>query len=258
MIIDSHCHIDTDRFDEDRSLVLARAAEAQVSQMIVIGAGAGISDCDRALTLVSTESSLFASVGVHPHHADACDEATLAQLSERAKHTKVVAIGETGLDYYYETSSREGQRDAFRAFIRMARAHKLPLVLHIRDAHAEAKALLEEEQAHEVGGVVHCFTGTKEDAQDYLALGFHLGVTGIVTFKRAGDLPEVVRQAPLERLLVETDSPYLAPRPHRGKRNEPAFVTKVVETIAAIRERSVEDIAQATTNNAKRLFSLPS
>ena len=258
MIIDSHCHIDTERFDEDRDAVLERAQRADVSQMIVIGAGGTLGDCDRALGLVEDHPNLWASVGIHPHHADACDPSVLAQIAERAKHPKVVAIGETGLDFYYETSSNEMQIEAFRAFLNMAKDHALPLVLHIRDAHEEAKAILREESAGEVGGVVHCFTGSAQDAKDYLDLGFHLGVTGIVTFKRAGDLPEVVRDAPLERLLVETDSPYLAPRPHRGQRNEPAFVTRVVETIAAIRERSPEDIARATTMNAKSLFSLPS
>lgn len=258
MIIDSHCHIDTERFDEDREAVLERAQRADVSQMIVIGAGGTLGDCDRALGLVDDHPNLWASVGIHPHHADACDPSVLAQIAERAKHPKVVAIGETGLDFYYETSSKEKQIEAFRAFVNMAKDHALPLVLHIRDAHEEAKAILKEENAGEVGGVVHCFTGSAQDAKDYLDLGFHLGVTGIVTFKRAGDLPEVVRDAPLERLLVETDSPYLAPRPHRGQRNEPAFVTRVVETIAAIRERSPEDIARATTMNAKSLFSLPS
>ena len=258
MIIDSHCHIDTARFDEDRSDVLSRAAEAGISRMIVIGAGAGLEDCDRALALVGRHDQLWASVGVHPHHASACDEATLAGVDERLSHPKVVAIGETGLDYYYETSSREAQRDAFRRFIRLGRAHALPLVLHIRDAHEDAKAILAEEGAGKLEGVVHCFTGTSQDAEDYLALGLHLGITGIVTFKRAGDLPDVVAAAPLERLLVETDSPYLAPHPHRGKRNEPAYVARVVETIATIRNATVEAIASTTTTNANRLFSLPS
>ncbi|MGB0588523.1 MAG: TatD family hydrolase [Myxococcota bacterium] len=258
MITDSHCHIDTERFDEDRDAVIARAAEAEVSQMIVIGAGGALSDCDRALELVRQHDHLWASVGVHPHHADACDAETLRAISERAKDPKVVAIGETGLDFFYDTSPRDAQREAFRQFIRMGRDRALPLVLHIRDAHEEAKAILAEEHAHEVGGVVHCFTGTEQDARDYLELGFHLGITGILTFKRAGDLPAVVKDAPLDRLLVETDSPYLAPHPHRGTRNEPAFVAKVVEAIAAIRNASIETIANHTTENANRLFSLTS
>ena len=258
MITDSHCHIDTDRFDEDRDAVLSRAADAQVSQMVVIGAGGALSDCDRALELVRQHGNLWATVGIHPHHANACDSTTLSEISERAQDPKVVAIGETGLDYFYDTSPREAQRDAFRQFIRMGKERALPLILHIRDAHEEAKAILAEERADEIGGVVHCFTGTAQDARDYLDLGFHLGITGIVTFKRAGDLPEVVKDAPLDRLLVETDSPYLAPHPYRGKRNEPAFVAKVVEAIATIRNTPIETIAKHTTENANRLFSLPS
>jgi TatD DNase family protein len=258
MITDSHCHIDTEPFDADRDAVIARAAAAQVSQMIVIGAGGALSDCDRALDLVRQHPHLWASVGVHPHHADGCDSATLSAISERANDPKVVAIGETGLDFFYDTCPRDAQIEAFRAFIRMGHAHALPLVLHIRDAHKEAKAILAEEGASEIGGVVHCFTGTVQDAEDYLALGFHLGITGILTFKRSGDLPTVVKHAPVDRLLVETDSPYLAPHPHRGTRNEPAFVPKVVEAIAAIRNTPVETIAAITTENANRLFSLPS
>jgi len=258
VIIDSHCHIDTEGFDADRHEVMARAKAAGVNQMIVIGAGGSLEHCERALSLVNAHPHLWATIGIHPHHAGACDEETLEAISKRAKEPKVIAIGETGLDFYYDSAPREAQVKAFRAFIRMAHRHQLPLVLHIRDAHSEAKRILREERAHEVGAVVHCFTGSKQDAQDYLDMGLHLGVTGILTFKRAGDLPEVVKEAPLERLLVETDSPYLAPTPYRGQRNEPAFVAKVVESIAAIRETSPEAIATITSNNAKRLFSLPS
>ena len=258
MIIDSHCHIDTDRFDADRDAVLMRAAEAGVSRMIVIGAGGGLSDCDRATALVAAHDHLWMTLGVHPHHASACDDATLQAISEASKTPKVIAIGETGLDYFYDTSPREAQQNAFRAFVRMARERSLPLVLHVRDAHNDAIALLEQEDASEVGGVVHCFTGTRADAERYLALGFHLGITGIVTFKRAGEVPDVVAQAPLERLLVETDSPFLAPHPHRGRRNEPAFVSRVVAAIAAIRDLPFDVVARVTTENANRLFSLPS
>lgn len=258
MIVDSHCHIDTPQFDDDRGDMLARAAEAGISTMIVIGAGAGLADCDRAMDLVGRHDGLWATVGVHPHHASACDEATLTGVAERARHPRVVAIGETGLDYHYDTSPRDVQREAFRRFVQMGRQEELPLILHIRDAHEDAKAILRDEGAEDIGGVVHCFTGTSQDAEDYLALGFHLGITGIVTFQRAGELPAVVASAPLNRLLVETDSPFLAPHPHRGKRNEPAFVTRVVETIAAIRGTSVDAVAAATTDNANRLFSLRS
>ena len=258
MIVDTHCHIDTDAFDEDRSEVLIRAKDAQVSRMIVIGAAESLADCERALTLARAHDHIWASVGIHPHHAKGCDESILSAIERYADDPKVVAIGETGLDYYYDTSPREAQARVFRRFVQMARRLELPLVLHIRDAHEEAKTILREEGQGAVRGVVHCFTGTKEDARDYLDLGLHLGITGIVTFKRAGDLPEVVAEAPLERMLVETDSPYLAPHPHRGKRNEPAFVAKVVEAIAAIRNIPAESVASITTTNAKHLFSLPS
>ncbi|MGM0574435.1 MAG: TatD family hydrolase [Myxococcota bacterium] len=257
MIIDSHCHIDAERFDRDRAEVLARAEEAGVGRMIVIGAGADLDNCRSAVALAEAHDHVWATVGIHPHDARRCDEDVYATIRDLTAHPKVVAVGETGLDYHYDHSPRGAQVEAFRRFIAMARDVSLPLVLHIRDAHEEALAVLREEDAGAIGGVVHCFTGTSADARAYLEMGFHLGITGIVTFKKAGDLKDVVREAPLERLLVETDSPYLAPTPHRGKRNEPAFVARVVDAIADLREATAGEIARRTTANTNRLFALP-
>lgn len=257
MIVDSHCHIDTSRFDGDREAVIARAAEAGVERLIVIGAGADLDNCRSAIALAESHSNVWATVGIHPHDASICDEEVYETIRRLAAHERVVAIGETGLDYHYDHSPRDVQQEAFRRFIHMAREVGLPRTLHIRDAHEDARRILREEDAGALGGVVHCFTGTADDARAYVEMGFHLGITGIVTFKKSGDLPEVVRDTPLERLLVETDSPYLAPAPHRGKRNEPAWVTRVVDAIADLRGQPVDTIALSTTANCNRLFTLP-
>ncbi len=257
MIIDSHCHIDTSRFDDDRAQVLERARAAGVARMVVIGSGSDLDNCRSALAMADAEPDVWATVGIHPHDARHCDEAVYAAIEAWGRQDRVVAIGETGLDYYYDHSTPDAQREAFRRFIRLARAVGKPLVLHIRDAHAEALAIAREEGADAVGGVVHCFTGTAAEARQWLELGFHLGITGIVTFKNAGELPEVVREAPIDRLMVETDSPYLAPIPFRGRRNEPAFVVHVVDRIAALRGVTSAEVAAATTANTARLFGLP-
>lgn len=255
-MIDSHCHINTERFDEDRQAVIDRARAAGVDEFIIIGAAGSLDICRSAITMAESDPGIWATVGVHPHDAKVCDEAVLKEVEAMAAHPRVVAVGETGLDYYYDTSPKDVQKQAFKDFIGMARRCDKPLVLHIRDAHDDAMAIIDECGGGEVGGVVHCFTGTFEEAQRWLERGFHLGITGIVTFKNSGDLPRVVTKAPLDRLVIETDSPYLAPVPHRGKRNEPAFVAAVAARIAALRGLGVAEVDQATAENTRRLFRM--
>lgn len=255
-MIDSHCHINTERFDSDRDDVLKRARDAGVEGLIVIGAAGDLELCRSAIAMAQDHPDIWATVGVHPHNAEACSPDVLDAVREMATHPRVVAVGETGLDYYYDTSSPESQRQAFKAFIEMARGCSKPLVLHVRDAHADALEIARREGAETVGGVVHCFTGTRQEAAQWLELGFHLGITGIVTFKNAGELPRVVQETPIDRLLIETDSPYLAPVPHRGRRNEPAFVAQVAERVAELKGVSVSEVDTATANNTRRLFQL--
>jgi TatD DNase family protein len=256
VIIDSHCHIHIPSYDADRAEVIARAEAAGVEGLVVIGSHDGLQDCERALAVAAPRGSTWATLGVHPHDAKVCDEPLFEAIQALAAHEKVVAIGETGLDFYYDHSPREVQAAVFRRFVGMARQTGLPLCLHVRDAHPETIAILRETRAEEIGGVVHCFTGTREDARAYLALGFHLGITGIVTFKTATELQHVAATLPLDRLVVETDSPYLAPVPHRGKRNEPAWVVGVVEAIALARRMSFEEVAAITTENVRRAYRL--
>jgi TatD DNase family protein len=204
------------------------------------------------LALAEAHENFFASVGVHPdHEAEAVETARLVEL---AAHPKVVAIGETGLDYHRLSGDLEWQRERFRAHIRAARACRKPLIIHTRDAAEDTLRIMREEGAGEVGGVMHCFTETQEVADGALALGFHISFSGIVTFKNATQLKEVARRVPLERILVETDSPYLAPVPHRGRTNRPGLVRHVAEEVARLRGIAFEDLAEATTRNFFRLF----
>ncbi len=255
MLIDSHCHLDADRFDDDRAAVLERARHAGVRRMVTVG-------CDeensrRALGLASTHDDVWATVGVHPHEAASASERFDEVLAKLAASDRCVAIGECGLDYYYDHSPRERQREVFARQIALARRVQKPLVIHVRDAWDECIELLHSEGARECGGVIHCFSGSLDDAKRSLELGFYLSIPGIVTFKSPGDLPEVVRTAPADRLLVETDSPYLAPMPYRGKRNEPAFVLEVARKVAELRGVELDDVVAQTGKNARALFSLP-
>lgn len=256
-LCDSHCHVAEPAFDADRDVVLERAAEQGVTTLVCIGGDPSVSSA-RAVALAGRHGAvdIFASVGVHPHDARLADDAVFARLEALAADPGVVAIGETGLDYYYDHSPRPSQREAFVRSIALARARRLPLVVHVRDAHDEAADILRAERATDFGGVIHCFTGNRDDAHRYVALGFHVSVAGIVTFKNAEALREAVRSVPRERLLVETDAPFLAPVPHRGRRNEPAWVRVVAEAVAAVRGEPFVELAAATTANARRLFQL--
>lgn len=254
---DSHCHLTDPQFDNDREAVIARARTAGVSRFIVIGATGDFSHNEKAVALAQEYKDVFAVLGVHPHDAKTITADTYARLQQLAQEPKVVGLGETGLDFYYDNSPQEDQRIHFRAFIRLARELDLPLSMHVRDAYTEAVQTLHAEGEGNVRGVMHCFTGNAEDAQALLDLGLYLSFSGIVTFKSAQALREVVRLVPLERLLIETDCPLLAPVPYRGKRNEPAYVVQVAKTIAEVKGLSLVEVADVTWQNTEELFALP-
>lgn len=258
-LIDSHCHVAEAEFDADRDAVLARAAAAGVTTVVCVGAVGRVDNNGPTLALVGERQGVrvVASVGIHPHDADTADDAAFATLRAMAAAAGVVAIGETGLDYHYDNAPRLAQLEAFARSAALARELDLPLVVHVRDAHADAAALLRAERAADAGAVIHSFTGDADDARRYLDLGLHLSISGIVTFRNADRLREAVRTIPADRLLVETDAPFLAPVPHRGKRNEPQHVRGVTEAVAAVRGEAFEAVAAATTANARRLLRIP-
>jgi TatD DNase family protein len=256
MLIDSHAHIQGKEYAGEAADVIARAREADVERIIAVGGAGDMSSNTEAVALASAFPDIYATVGMHPHDAKDVDEDDLRKLRELAANEKVVAVGETGLDYYYNHSPRDMQRRVFAQFIHMARETGLPIVVHERDAAQEAAELLREESDGDLRGVIHCFTGSYDAARTYLDLGFYLSFTGIITFKNAEPLRDVVRRIPLERMLVETDSPYLTPVPHRGKRNEPAYVRLVAETVAKVKEISLDEVATVTTRNVCELFKI--
>ncbi|WP_374342324.1 TatD family hydrolase [Azonexus sp.] len=251
MLVDSHCHLDFPDLAGRLSEVLARMGEHGVDMALCIGVN--LEDFPQVLALAEADHRLYATVGVHPEYTDV-EEPDEARLLALASHPRVVAIGETGLDYYWHKDRPEWQRQRFRTHIRAARRCGKPLVVHTRDSAADTLRVLREEGAGDVGGVMHCFTENWEIAEEALDLGFHLSFSGIVTFKNAAIVKEVAQKCPLDRLLVETDSPYLAPAPYRGKQNEPAYVKYVAEEIARLRGTSLDAITQATTDNFFKLF----
>jgi len=256
-VVDSHCHIDMAQFDADREAVLERARAAGVETMLVVGGVDEEAGHHRAMT-VAEKFGLPVSAGVHPHEARLATPATYDELRGLAREKRIAAIGEIGLDFHYDHSPRDVQREVFRAQVRLAREVGLPVIIHTREADDETAALLEAEGARETGGVIHCFTGGAELARRALALGFHVSFSGILTFPRAETIQEVARTAPLDRILVETDAPFLAPPPHRGKRNEPAFVLEVARKVAALRGVDVDVVGAASAANFRALFRLTS
>lgn len=254
MLVDSHCHLDFPDLAGRLPEVLQRMQENRVSLAVCIGVN--LEDFPQVLALAEQQPNLFASVGVHPEYTDV-EDLTQERLLTLAAHPKVIAIGETGLDYYWQKDRPEWQRERFRTHIRAARACGKPLVIHTRDSAVDTLRLLKEEGADAVGGVMHCFTENWEIATQALDLGFHLSFSGIVTFKNAAIVKEVAQKCPLDRMLVETDAPYLAPVPYRGKLNEPGYVRYVAEEIARLRSISFEEVAAATTENFVRLFKIP-
>jgi TatD DNase family protein len=256
VLIDSHAHIQGNEYDGEVEAVIERARGAGVEKIIAVGGAGDMSSNTDAIALADSFPDIYATVGIHPHDAKDVGTEELRALSELTAHPKVVAVGETGLDYYYNHSPRDMQRRVFSQFIRIARQTGLPIVVHERDATKDAAELLRSEGAGELRGVIHCFTGNYEAACAYLDLGFYLSFTGIITFKNAESLRDVVRKVPLEHMLIETDSPFLTPVPHRGKRNEPAYVRFVAETVAIVRGISVEQVASITSANAQNLFEI--
>jgi TatD DNase family protein len=229
-----------------------------VRALVVVGTGRTLDDIARAPALAAREPDVWATVGLHPHDAKAGDDAFYAELEALAGRPRVVAVGETGLDYHYDHSPRETQAEAFRRQVRLARSLGKPVVCHVRDAHPEALALLREEGARQVGGVIHCFTGTPEDAAGYVAEGFHISFSGIVTFpaKSAEPIRQAVKVVPHDRILVETDAPFLAPVPMRGKRNEPAWVVHTADVVARQAGLSLDELSALAVANASALFGL--
>jgi len=251
-LVDSHCHLDFPDFDGRIDAIREEMREHGVTHALCISTS--LPGVPKVLGLAETYDNFFASVGVHPDQEDR-SQVDAAQLVELARHPRVVAIGETGLDYHRVSGDLEWQRQRFRTHIRAARQCRKPLVIHTRQAAEDTLRIMREEGAAEVGGVLHCFTETQETADAALRMGFHISFSGIVTFKNAGALKDVARGVPLERLLVETDSPYLAPVPHRGQTNRPALVRQVAEEVARLRGMPFEQLAAATAENFFRLFS---
>lgn len=256
MLIDSHCHLDSPDFDADRDEVIERAVESGIERMVAIGTGEGPPDLEAGLRMADRYPTFLATVGVHPHDAGKATDDTLAHVSALLSHPKAIAIGEIGLDYHYDFAPREAQQQVFIEQMRIAAAHRKPIVIHTREAWEDTFALLEKHWApHKIPGVMHCFSGGQKEAARSLELGFYLSFGGIVTFPKAKELQKAASEAPLERILLETDSPYLAPVPKRGKRNEPLFVGYTAQKVAALRQMTFEEIAAATTANFSRLFA---
>lgn len=253
-LVDSHCHLDFDSLQEDFAGVLSRAHTAGVETMVTICTK--LSEFPRILALTEAGPNIFCSVGVHPHEADAEGLDSADRLLEAAENERVVGIGETGLDYYYMHSDRDRQQVSFRAHIDAARRTGLPLIVHARDADDDTVAILEDEfRKGAYPAVIHCFTGTKALADKAIELGFYISFSGILTFKSAKPLQEIARELPGDRILVETDAPYLAPVPHRGRTNEPSYVVHTASFLAELRGHGVEEVAARTSDNFYRLFT---
>jgi len=253
MFIDSHCHLDFPDLAKDLDVLLQNMRENQVTHALCVSVD--LPHFPRVLALAEKHENLFASVGVHPDYEDQ-REPSASELAQLAQHPKVIAIGETGLDYYRLQGDLEWQRDRFRQHIRAALKINKPLIIHTRSAAADTLRIMQEEKAYQIGGVMHCFTESPEVAEQAIAMNFYISFSGIVTFKNALPLQEVAKSIPLSKILIETDSPYLAPVPFRGKTNQPAFVRHVAEEIAKLRQVDVTEIAAATTQNFFDLFKL--
>ena len=258
MYIDSHAHIEGTEFDADREAVIQRALDAGVERIVCVGDGEVAANSHAAAFRIAEEYPfIYTTVGVHPHEARLLDDELYPKLQDLSQHPKVIAWGEIGLDYHYDNSPREVQREAFRKQLRMAREAGLPVSIHTREAEADTLAIIDEEWKDSgLGGVIHCFTGTRAFAEAAVDLGFLISFSGVITFKKAEDLRETARRLPIEKLLIETDSPFLAPVPYRGRRNEPAYVVETARAIAELRVITVEAIGRATSENFTRLFKL--
>jgi TatD DNase family protein len=264
MFVDSHAHLEMEQFDADREQVLARAREGGIRNIVAIGSGTGPGSLDCGIRLAEQHDFLYATVGIHPHEAKLAAEADFAEMARLAEHPKVIAWGEIGLDYFYDHSPRETQQQVFLRQLELAAAAKLPVVIHCRPSQDSEnawddclKVLGEQWNGTGLGGILHCFTGNWEQAKSALDMGFMLSFAGNVTFPKAQQIRDAARQAPVDRMLIETDAPFLAPVPYRGKRNEPLFVKETARQLGELRGTSMEEIGRQTAENFYRFFSLP-
>ena len=256
-LIDSHAHIDFPQFADDREAMLERARDAGVGTLLAIGTGPGPEKLDAALPYAEQHDWIYTSVGIHPHEAKDVTPHHLDELARLAQHPKVIAWGEIGLDYFYDHSPREVQATVFRAQMELAHAAKLPIIIHCREAWDDCLSLIEQHwKPKGLGGILHCFTGTIDHAKRGLEMGFLVSFAGNCTYPKTQNLRDVARDLPIDRVLIETDAPYLAPQPYRGKRNEPAYVAEVAKTLAAVRNLATEEIAAATAANFRRFFRI--
>jgi TatD DNase family protein len=256
-LVDSHAHIDFPQFADDREAMLQRARVAGVSALLAIGTGPGPEKLDSALPYADQYDWIYASIGIHPHEAKQATPQHLEELSRLAKHPKVIAWGEIGLDYFYDHSPRDIQHQVFRDQMALARDAKLPIIIHCRDAWPDCLALIEEVwRPTGIGGILHCFTGTLDEAHRGLDAGFMISFAGNSTYPKTQHIRDVAKEIPLDRILIETDSPFLAPQPYRGKRNEPAYVAEVAHTLANVRNLSPVEFAASTATNFRRFFHL--
>lgn len=254
MLFDTHVHLNAEQFSDDLNEVIERARMEGVRYMVVVGFDRPT--ITKAMELIEEYDFIYASIGWHPVDAIDMRDEDLEWIEELAKHPKVVAIGEMGLDYYWDKSPKDVQQDVFRKQIQLAKKLKLPIVIHNREATMDIVTILKEENAAEVGGIMHCFSGSVEVAKECVEMNFYISLGGPVTFKNAKKPKEVAQEIPLNKLLIETDCPYLAPHPYRGKRNEPSYVKLVAEQIAELKNLSYEEVSQVTTENAKILFGI--
>ena len=252
MLVDSHAHLDDARFEPDRDAVLQRAWDAGIHRIVTIGNGSGPDDMACGIPIAENHDWIYTTVGIHPHDASRVEERHYALIEQLSRHEKVIAIGEAGLDYHYDNSPRDIQRKVFRAQAALARDLDLPLIVHTREADADTRDILREEGPK--SGVLHCFTSSDELADFALGIGFFISFSGIVTFPNARSLADIARRIPADRILVETDCPYLAPVPHRGKRNEPSFVSDTLRFIADLRGVSADELGSQTSANFNKLF----
>jgi len=256
-LIDSHAHIDFPQFADDRDAMLERARAAGISTLLAIGSGPGPEKLDCAIPFAEQHDWIYATIGVHPHEAKDFRLEHIDQLRKLAQHPKVIALGEIGLDYFYDHSPRDVQKNIFHEQMSLAEQAKLPIIIHCRDAWNDCLNMLAEHwRPTGLGGILHCFTSTLEDARRGLDMGFLISFAGNSTYPKAQNIRDVAKGLPLENILIETDSPYLSPQPYRGKRNEPAYVLEVARTLASVRDCSPEEIAAATTGNFRRFFGL--
>ena len=257
MLIDTHCHLTMPDFEADQSAVIQRATEAGISRLITIGTD--IEDSRQAIAIAEKHDFIYAAVGIHPHDVkDITDSDNISEIiKELASNKKVVALGETGLDYHYMHSPAKTQQEHFRLEIFLAKSLGLPVIVHSREAKEDTLRILKEEQIESTGGVLHCFSGDIEMAEKAMEMGLYISFSGVITFKKATNILDIVKAVPLNRILIETDAPFLSPVPHRGKRNEPAYVKQVAEKIAEVKDIPLEELGRAVMSNASGLFQIP-